>query len=206
MTLYMTSLHFVTSLHFNIGYGRKRYRSPRKRTLSTRKIFSNKSARAQANQIYSLRKSVSSLARRNRPEKKVYLSDSVGTTFYSPASPSYASSYLVGTQAIPPQGTDDHQRIGDAIRIISFKVYLSFEFFLNAAQNTSGGALRVIILQLKSGQTYPALDDLLVYQSDALDASYNLQSKSPFKNGITTGYRICYDRTWKCNPFNNAQC
>ena len=52
------------------------------RTLSTRRIFNNKSAKAQAAQIYALRKSVNRVRRQCKPEVKVqYTQQTDGRVF-----------------------------------------------------------------------------------------------------------------------------
>jgi hypothetical protein len=178
---------------------RRRYHSPRSRTLSTRKIFSNKGARSQANQIYSLRKYISSVARRSRPEKKVLHGSPHQTTFQEPSTTLYEA---LGVD-FPDEGPGDDERIGDAIRVLSLKVYISFAV-TPGNESSPGASLRVIIIQMKVGSDIPTLPELLHYNyTEQGDAGYALTTRSPFINGISSNLRICFDRTFRMNVIRN---
>jgi hypothetical protein len=199
VSIFFNTLLNRWSLHFNMYGRRRRYRSPGRSTLSTRSIFSNKGSRSQANQIHSLRKYISSVARRTRPEKKVLHGTPASIDFQEPAETTYTA---VGID-FPDPGREDNERIGDAIRVLSFKLYLSFTIY-PGNEISPGASIRVIILQMKVGTDIPTLQELLLYNYSAQgDAGYNLTPRSPFINGASANLRICFDRTFKANITRN---
>ena len=65
-------------------YSNRRYKrryAKRSKTLSTKNIFNRKSATSQANQIYSLRKSIASINKRFKPEIYTHNLSVVSKTF-----------------------------------------------------------------------------------------------------------------------------
>ena len=106
-----------------MAYGRKRSSYRRKgrrgnRTLSTRRIFGSKSAKAQAKQIYALRRAVNSVRSQCQPEVKICRSSisNRGLALDSTATPGTTpdSSF---TLPLPIVGNSDSTRIGNKIKL-----------------------------------------------------------------------------------------
>lgn len=190
------------------SYRRKGRRSAR--TLSTRRIFANKSARSQAKQINALKRRVNRVYSRTKPEVKV--SESYG----------YNSVQLLPYQhtshnipfILPSAGTADDQRIGSAINVLSHTLFLSakYSFATKSAQvpvynqtiGGNGAAMRVIAVQTKVPRNdVPTLDSLMHSPINTSNVGIESMSnmKIPFEVGITTGYHVLYDRVFYFNSF-----
>ena len=200
-----------------MAYGRRRSTYRRKgrrgnRTLSTRRIFNNKGAKAQAAQIYALRKSVSRIARANRPEMKVQYTTTANRGF------GYGPGCVIDPQIINMpginQGTGDGSRIGNIVKIYPLKVNtaLFYETVINSRLGyppfselrDHGGQVRFIALQVKSAvDNPPALED--VFREVTVDGTINssMMMRMPFKTGITSRYHILKNSVFslsECKP------
>lgn len=172
---------------------RKRYykrRYNKKRTLSTRNIYANRSAKSQAYQIAALKRRVNYVSRQCKPEVKIMTSSPVSDTFTS------WTEYGKYKVIYPTQGTGEDQRIGNSwnVRNCSFRVFINKNYSLSTGQTylDNGTTYRVIIVQtIAPADPTANIPDI----TDFLEsASNNYQAiVSPFKDGITSSYRILSD-------------
>lgn len=183
------------------------------RTLSTRRIFSNKGAKAQAAQIYALRKSVNRVRRQCRPEvKEVNTSFDnrlLGQYFTSAGSPVTVSDAMFATP-LPTIGNGDNNRIGDLIRLLplKFRMTLQYREVYGTAEGqtiwnipqlpTHGMQVRVIAIQAKASMNNsPTLADILESYSTNYDyLTTSGQMVQQFKNGITARFHILLNKVY----------
>ena len=176
---------------------RKRSARTSRRQLSTKRIYSRTSARAQASQIASLRNRVNRVYRACKPEIK--------SSYASPETISYTSSslssyYRIYPLTTPSQGVGDNQRIGNKIKVLNGTVYLSMEYFNNSStgyhnSESSGAQYRVIIGQFRTPQgsnIIPTIGTLFDNPSFS-GATYTQMAVCPLKTGITSMYAIIKD-------------
>ena len=102
------------------------------RSLSTRRIFNNKSAKAQAKQIYALRRAVNRVRSMCSPEVKVRRTsiDERGLALSSTASTGTVN-WSVVRHPMPDSGSSDSTRIGNKIRLIAPKMYVALQYVEN---------------------------------------------------------------------------
>lgn len=194
-----------------MAYGRKRSSRRRagrrgSRTLSTRRIFNNKSAKAQASQIHALKKRVSRMYNSLKPEVKVVESGDYNAFQFLPGTLTTWQSEMI----MPTGGTGDDNRIGSRIRIIQPTLFLSAKYnritrtsgtapIYNLNSGNTGAGLRVIAVQTKVPRNaVPTLQSLLhdTYSDSFMDIQTIPNLQIPFEVGITTEYHILYDRTF----------
>lgn len=179
-------------------YGRKYYRrrtnykkKKTKRTFSRFNTYKNRSAKAQAYQIYKLNKRVSAIQKATKPETQVRYSK-VYTSYDS--SEGYTASTGQATDSIifpviPPRDFVNLQ--GRLARIKSVKLYGSFH---SAYELVYPAAVRLIFLQCKSVKVgLPTISEIVSYTVGD-NAAYE---KGPLRTGITSSYRILKSRTIK---------
>lgn len=192
-------------------YGRKSYRrrSYRRSALSTRKIYSRTSAKSQANQIYALRKRISKINRRLRPEVYTNAAQSVESKTFSNATG--GDSYWATHYTWPANGTSDSDKRGDKIWVKNMQLNFTFEYYNSSDSGfhnseSSGCPVRVIVLKTKqpSGYTPPALNDILVYSSYG-GSEYTQRAVSPYVHGITDKYYLLYNKVFYMNPTKNQK-
>lgn len=167
----------------------KRRYARRRSTLSTRNIYSNRSARSQAYQIAALKRRINYVSRQCKPEVKVLTSDVISETLNS------ATTYGKIKILPPSQGTGESERVGNAwnVKNGSFKILFNKNIAVSS-QTIQDNSLsyRVIIVQTvsptNSENAVPDISDLLVATTDN-----NQCLVSPFKDGITAKYRILRD-------------
>lgn len=190
-------------------YGRKRSSNRRKgrrgnRVLSTRRIFNSKGAKAQAAQIYALRKSVNSVRRQCRPEIKERGEDISFVLGQSTIGVQDMNSFNTRVIQYPYEGSDDKSRIGNLIKILPMKYRLTMQY----REDSTGGVfsqlpsrglqVRIFAIQLKTASiNIPTLSELMEgYQSseDNLETLSNMSRQ--FKRGITAKYNILFNRVY----------
>lgn len=201
-------------------YARKRssYRGKARRSsraLSTRRIFNNKSAKAQASQIYALRKSVNRIARANRPEVKELSSQYDNRLFGSLSISTMASSFRFDGP-LPSLGTGDNNRIGNIIKIMPLKWRMTLQYrevFDTLQQSTiwnipplptNGFQIRFIVVQAKSASNEaPELTEILDSYNNSSDY-LNSQAMlvQHFKTGITAKYEILHNKVYSVSKDN----
>lgn len=196
----------------NRRYKRRSYRRSSRKTLSTRNIYNRKSSTAQANQIYALRKSITSINRRFRPEIKTihnWGQASSKTLTSGSLSDSYFGTYFQW----PAVGTGDDQRIGDKIRVKNIQWNLQFEYYNNSTtgyhiSESAGTPVRIIIIRTKeqvNPANAPTLGDILSYSGYTGD-NYTARATSPFVHGINDTYKIMYDKLIYLTTNHNQKC
>lgn len=181
-------------------YGKRKYPKSRKytgrrRTLSTRNIYSNKGSRSQASQIAALNRKISRVSRISRPEIKYIYTNPVSATFTSDLGSNVYKRALV---TLPTNGTTNFHRIGDVIKPISLQLYNYSEYYNNSTtgyhpSESSGGVLRFIVVQYKSvTDEEPTPDDILQGYA-ATGNNYTLGGILPLANNITQKFRVLLD-------------
>lgn len=196
-----------------MAYGRRRRSTRRtyrrgRRTLSTRNIFGNKSARAQARQISTLKRRISNVYRQCRPETK--LKEGAVVTLNIPYDD--LTPYALYTVDMPSPGIGDDQMVGNVCNIKDVHVYIDAEIDARytAPQYALYGGMpgnlsyRIITFATKVlSDNSPAVPDILVapdYNTNVNE--YMLNSVRPLNEGISSKYDILYDRTFR---LTNAQ-
>lgn len=194
-------------------FARKGRRSSR--TLSTRNIFNNKGARAQARQISALRKRISAVNRKCAPEVKVVENNqttSIG--FAANNSITGTQQAYVGTIPYPSFGTSDQQRIGDKVRLLPAEIFMTLQYeeiynslaggfsTLHIPITSSAIQTRVVFVQSKiSGQSL-SVDSLNeIFEQNPYSSTGNaslidsqMAMKIPFRTGVTTKWNILSDK------------
>lgn len=190
------------------------------RTLSTRRIFNNKGAKAQAAQIYALRKSVNRVRRQCLPEVKEFTSaqNTIKAAAYTSADVN--QTYFKIEVPIPQSGTGDNQRIGDKVRQLPITLFLNglYRTITNSSNgiplynviSSKGCGMRVVAVQNKiatnATPAITAIFDTFETSTNAVLTMANLNN--PFKRGITANYNILYDKVFYFNdnkPIQNLK-
>ena len=141
------------------------------RTLSTRRIFNNKSAKSQAKQIYALRRSINSVRKQCLPEIKVCRSSVNNFPM------AFERSGFVGItnnrfdQPLPVTGNSDSTRVGNKITLVGPKIFIGLQYqeiknstmgLYDSTMRNHGIQLRLIAIQSKvPHSTKPSLSDVL---------------------------------------------
>lgn len=181
------------------GYGRRfrrRYNRFNRRNLSNRVIFGKTSAKNQANQIYSLKRRISAMNKKIRPEIKTHYWNAVSWNMSSDQLTNTYKSFVVD---MPTAGTADDQRLGDIINIKNLQLNFTFEYYNNSdtgyhGSESSGCPVRIIIGQFKSGAqtTVPEIAGVLEEYGNS-GAAYTNQVVSPLRKSQTEFSRILKD-------------
>lgn len=190
------------------------------RTLSTRRIFSNKGAKAQASQIYALRKSVNRVRRQCLPEIKNYITQQniVKCAAYTEADINQTY-HKIDYPAIT-LGTSDYQRIGNKVKLLPTTMFMNGLY--RVITHTSSGipmyntitskgcGMRVVAIQNRTASNgSPAITSIF----DTFETSTNTvltmsNLNNPFKRGITSNHLILYDKVFYFNddkPLQNLK-
>lgn len=193
--------------YYNRRYKRRYYK--RRSALSTRKIFNNKSAKSQANQIYALKRSVNSLSKRFKPEIFTHhLSDVISKNF---TNSSFGDSYWSGYYQWPNNGTGEETKRGDKIWVKNMQLNFTFEYHNNSntayhSGESSGCPVRLIVMKSKTpvAGVAPDISDILLY-SNYTGAEYTQRAVSPYVHGITDKYKLLYNKVFYLNPTQNQK-
>lgn len=197
-----------------MAYGRRRSTYRRKgrrghRTLSTRNIFNNKSARAQARQISSLKRRINYVYRQCRPEVKLH--EPLGPTVLTMQAdlPSgYAfHRYLI---EMPDIGPTDNDRIGNSCNVKDVKVYMNMRMGfaedvavqLNGTSQTVNTTIRVVAAMFRAGSdAQPQSNDVFSSLSTLTQNAplYNLNPISPLAEGVSSRFKILCDKRYHLN-------
>lgn len=193
-------------------YYRKRYwkRHSKRKTLSTRSIYSRRSSMSQATQIAALRNRINKVYKAAKPERKVKIdsqpsqialtSDTGGQTYAS-----------FGVIPIQPAAYDTG-RIGDKIwRRDTF--YITAEYFNNSATGyhngeSAGTPVRVICGRYKNksvGSTTVPTPQTVFSMYDTTGTPSTIAVISPLKNGITEEQSIIYDKAFTLTSTRNQK-
>lgn len=187
---------------------RKRYN----RVLSKKSIYGNRSARSQSNQIAALNRKINIIAKRDRPETKVVLSQTTTKTFTSKL---LSGVYEVIVPALPsPSSSTDSGMVGDVCHIKSFRLNMYAEYFNTSDtgyhnSESAGGVIRIVAVQHKinDGDGIASLSPADILQDyGSSGTSYTAMAFSPFKTGITNRYRILMDKRYYITTDKNQLC
>lgn len=187
-------------------YGRRRSTYRRKgrrniRSLSTRNIFNNKGARAQANQINSLKRRINYVYRQCKPEIKTIESNPVQYTLqqYMPNS----TPYFLYKIEMPELGVEDNARIGNSCNILDSHIFMNLRmgwaddinYQINGLGQTVNSTVRIVPFMVKSASDYqPDPSEILTLSTwSSNSAIYSLNPISPFNEGVSSKFHILGD-------------
>lgn len=187
-------------------YGKRRYNSYRKnyrnrRTLSTRNIFNNKSSRAQAYQISSLRKRINYVYKQCKPEVKIVESPNPLTLTLAYSTPGLLP-YFLYKITMPELGVNDNERIGNACNILDSHIFLNMKiaysgdvsYQLNGLGQTVNSTVRIVPFLVKApSDQQPDGDDILPIASSFNEPNYRMNPIAPFNEGVSAKYQILGD-------------
>lgn len=190
------------------------------RTLSTRRIFNNKSAKAQARQIYALRKSVNRVRRQCRPEVKEIVTPQNTIKAASYTSANISQTYFRLDVPSPSTGTGDDQRIGNVVRLLPVTVFLNglYRTITNSSNgiplynviSSKGCGMRVVAVQSRvASNSVPSIASIFEdFESGTNTVLTMANLNTPFRRGITANYIILYDKVFYFNdnkPIQNLK-
>lgn len=180
----------------------------RRRHLTVRNIAMNRSAKSQANQILALRSRLNRMQQHIKPDVKKC---GFPSTSFSLDSQMLSSSYQAYSYTLPALGAEDYQRVGDKIYARKCAWYINMEYYNTSDtgyhnSESAGTAVRVFVVQSKDavGNSIPALADFLEYATYT-GTEYTLRAVSPFKNGITSNWRVLYDNVFYLTTTKNQK-
>ena len=190
---------------FRGRYTRRRYV---RRTLSTRNIYANRSAYAQATQIAALRRRINKVYRAAKPERKVVISTPSQFSLNSSAA---GYNNLSQSALDIANGSTDEQRIGDKVyRKDTF--YLTFEYFNNSDtgyhdSESSGTSIRIICGAWKDveGATTVPSATAVVHNYSSTGAYSTIAAVAPLVTGITEKQEIYRDFTFNMTSSSNQK-
>lgn len=183
------------------SYRRKGRRSSR--TLSTRRIFNNKSARAQAAQINALKRRINRVYRAAKPEVKVVETLRTERMLL----PNMDDNVIAFDFVRPSVGTADDQRVGSVVHMLQPTLFISGKYdsptrsnpapIYNSQLLRNGAAIRIIAIQSKFALNIPPTINEILHSNistsfQGVDNIANL--RIPFEVGITTRYAVIYDK------------
>lgn len=177
---------------------RRRYAKKRSsRTLRTSRILTRTSSKSQALQINALKRKVNRVYRACKPEIKTTVSEAETIAY---TSESNSSVYRLYPLLVPSPGVGENERLGDAIRVLNAKLYLSAEYFNNSStgyhdSESAGCQVRVLVGQFKSPQpnlSVPYLSELFAFSSST-GPNYTQLAISPLRDGVTDKFYILKD-------------
>lgn len=193
-----------------MAYARRRSTYRRKgrrgnRALSTRNIFNNKGARAQARQINALKRRINRVYSRTKPEVKVCETGRTERMLL----PTIEENHIAFPFIYPQLGEADDQRVGSVVRMVQPTLFISGKYsavtqsnpapLYNLQLGNGGAGMRVIAVQSKipiSGT--PDISSLLHNNISSsfqgVDSIANL--RIPFEVGITTRFEVIYDKVF----------
>lgn len=192
------------------SYRRKGRRGAR--TLTTRRIFNNKSARAQAAQISALKKRINRVYNRTKPEYKLLRSTTSFKSFgYDTSDPNDGlTNFTVQALQQPNSGTQDNQRIGNKVKMYPVTFFMNIRYnetnqiidnvypYIQQPLNTNGLMMRFVAIQaMAAANEGPTIDS--VFQNnyvnpDTPQSDLMMMMTMPFRNGITARYKILKDK------------
>lgn len=176
------------------------------RTLSTRRIFNNKGAKAQAAQIYALRKSVNRVRRQCLPEVKEVETNYDNRLLAEADIPLVPEPWYRLDTPTPALGTGDTERIGNIIKLLPLKFRMTLQYredyqsqqypaFAELPQH--GIQVRVIAIQSKAvSNGPPVITDVLQGVNFGGFLNSSAMMVQPFRTGITARYNILYNKVF----------
>ena len=191
-----------------MGYGKYfRYRKyyGRRRTLSTRNIYSRKGSYSQAMQIAALNRKVSHVYNVCKPEVKYHFTVPQTYNFSSNLGGSVYKRFQI---TLPPNGDGNFDRVGDLINPISLQLYNYSEYYNNSStgyhgSESSGGILRVVVVQYKIVATEQPTPDEIIQGYASTGANYTLGGVLPLADNITQKFHVLLDYKRTLTTSNN---
>lgn len=188
---------------------RKNFRN--NRSLTTRRIFNNKSAKSQAKQIYALRKSINYVKKQCRPEVKVVETNIDVQEFTATTSGEepnlFNNMWRRFEVPLPTYGDFDSQKTGNLITILPFTWFINAQYgrktntsngipYYNLVNEGTGACMRLVIVQsTRSLNTAPTPLDLFPLFEDYPNWQITISNMNcPYRNGITNDWNILYDK------------
>lgn len=185
----------------------RRYR----KHLATRNIFAHKGSKAQAKQIYALRKSIKKVAKMCKPEVKLVESPIKVDEFTATTSgdePALVNNMWRRTQvALPVPGVGDSQCIGNLITYLPITWFINAQYgrktnssngipYYNLVNEGTGACMRLIAIQTKrSLNSAPSPTDLFPLFENYPNWQTTISNMNcPYRNGITNDWNILYDK------------
>lgn len=179
--------------------------------LSTRNIFAHKGSKAQAKQIYALRKSIKKVAKMCKPEVKVVESNINIDEFTATTSgdePTIVNNmWRRYDVALPPAGVNDSEKIGNVITMLPITWFINAQYgrkthssngipFYNMVDGGTGACMRIVVVQSKQAmQTAPRPADFFpLFEDYAAWQTTITNMNCPYRNGITSNWNIIYDK------------
>ena len=196
---------------------RSSYRSKFNRILSKGRIFSRKSKRAQASQIWALKKKLSTYIRRTRPETLIQQMEStkvlIGQTplnggdiglvnWIYPAGQGTAP--WIDPQLVSPTVGSVPAIKNDFVRLYNCLIEGVFRYE-DPNVNTQPVTLRLVAIQTKTTRAQDiGINDVFKRSNTASDsdneAGYIIASQGPLQTGISSLGRILFDRRYVLQP------
>lgn len=187
------------------------------RTLSTRRIFNNKGAKAQAKQIWALRKRINRVYNRTKPEYKLLRVESQNRSFGAQLlnGPAFLQNHFISSVNVPQPGTGDNQRIGNKLNLFPMNFFMNVRYtenneiinnvypYIQQPLNSNGMMLRFVAIQaIAADSVAPTMNDIFqdnLTSEGALSPDLMMMMTMPFKNGITARYKILKDKRISAN-------
>lgn len=190
-------------------YGRKYFRSRkyygRRRTLSTRNIYSNKGSRSQASQIAALNRKVSRVYSVCKPEVKYHFTAPQAYTFSSNVGGAVYKRMVI---SLPSNGDGNLDRVGDLINPISLQLYNYAEYYNSSAtgyhdSESSGGVFRLVAVQYKTVATEQPTPDEIIQGYSSIGVNYTMGGVLPLADNITQKFHVLLDYKRTLTTNNN---
>ena len=193
---------------------RKYYR--KYKTLSKSNIFSRKSAKSQASQIFALNRRISRLEKKTKPEIEPYINKDI---------PDFHTSFMgdettteTGTIVQYPLISDLHSESGDdkfniyknLIRIQDIKLYLKISRNVHSKPHDILGRITIMKLnKVSSVRDIKFIHNIEGFPNEAAQHTYegNFSNivNGPLNKDITTFGKIVYDRKFKMKGSDDAR-
>lgn len=203
------------------GYGwRKKKINKNRKILSKSNVYGNKSSKAQARQIYALKKRVNYVYSLSKPDvqhsccwaRKVMTSEGLGiSTEYLGCLVSPGSTTFVNNNG-PITGTQLPNMNGMTMKIFGGSLKVSCSYSNNYwNQNDQGeanrwGCVRLLIVQRKASfnvNPANATPDYYIDDYELTGSGYNINHIKPLRTGILTECKILYDKYKSLTQTNN---
>lgn len=176
-------------------YGRRRrYRSNRRKTLSSYRIATRTSAKAQSRQIYALNRKVNAIQRRTKPEIMTWTQELIGT-------PQFSSSggFFQMSAVNPTQNTVDPM-VGNFARLLTCKLYGSITYS-TLTETVQPITFRVVILQTVATRgTSPTASDIFNGVTTSSSTLTGNEARTaifgPLSQGLARSFKVLNDRKY----------
>lgn len=175
-------------------YGRRRSRGNyRRKTLSSYRIATRTSAKAQSRQIYALNRKINIIQRRTKPEIMTYTQGLIGTPSYT------ATGGFAQISAVNPGQNETNPIQGNFARMLGFKLYGSITY-LAMSETVQPVSFRVVVLQTMATRgTSPTLNDVFNVNTTSNTPSGTEARAAifgPLSQGLARSFKVLNDRKY----------